>query len=65
MCGARRLSLFSLTFSSYFPPIPVLSPMAPTLCWGSVVAEKLIVWPLGASVETCSRDNDKSMLGGG
>ena len=57
VCTALLLS--SVPFSCYFPPISVLSSMASTRCWASVVADRLTVWPLSASVEICSRDGDK------
>lgn len=57
---ATALLLSSVPFSCYFPPISVLSSMASTPgIWASVVADRLTVWPLGASVEICSRDGDK------
>lgn len=56
VCTALLLS--SVPFC-YFPPISALSSMASTRCWASVVADRLTVWPLSASVEICSRDGDK------
>ena len=56
VCTALFLS--SVTFSCYFPPISVLSSMASTQCWASVVANRLTVWPLSASGEIHSRDGN-------
>lgn len=40
-------------------PISVLSSMASTRCWASVVTDRLTVWSLSASVEIRPRDGDK------
>lgn len=58
-CVCTALLLSSVPFSCYFPPISVLSSMVSTQCWASVVADRLTVWPLSASVEIRSRDGDK------
>ena len=58
-CACARLFLSSVIFSCYFPPISVLSSMASTRCWASVLTNRLTVWPLSASVEIRSRDGEK------
>lgn len=58
-CTCARLFLSSVVFSCYFPPISVLSSMASTRCWASVVTDRLTVWLLSASVEIRSRDGEK------
>lgn len=63
---ASHWSPSSLTFSSYFPPNPVLSPIAPPLHRALVPGERFIVWPLRALVERCSRDSvTKDVWSGG
>lgn len=58
-CACARLFLSSVVFSCYFPPISVLSSMASTRCWASVVTDRLTVWLLSASVEIRSRDGER------